>query len=97
MQFMLDNKYLDQTAQKAYVEGVNGCIEHTIVVHEVIQHAKLNKKTVHLSWLDLEDAFGSVQHGLIPYVMTHYNLPKQIIAYITSLYTKLQGKVCTQT
>ena len=40
LQFMLDNKYLDQTAQKAYVEGVNGCIEHTIVVHEVIQHAK---------------------------------------------------------
>ena len=96
LKFMLENKYLDPTAQKAYVDGVNGCMEHVTVVHEIIQHAKLNHKTVHATWFDLMDAFGSVSHDLIPYVMSHYHIPKIIITYITSLYSKLQGQVFTK-
>ena len=49
MQFMLENSYMDKTAQKAYVEGVHGCLEHVIVVQEIIQQAKLHNKTVHIS------------------------------------------------
>ena len=44
MEFMINNKYLDPKAQKVYMDGVNGCVEHITVVHEIIQHAKLNKK-----------------------------------------------------
>ena len=95
MEFMLENNYLDPSAQKAYVEGVNGCVEHVTVVQEVIQHATLTKSTAHLTWLDLEDAFGSVPHVLIPHVLLYYHIPKQIIAYIASLYSKLRGKVYT--
>ena len=95
MNFMVSNKYLDPAAQKAYVEGVNGCVEHTTVVQEVIQHAQLNHKTAHMTWFDLEDAFGSVSHMLIPIVMAYYSLPTQIINYITNIYKKLKGKVVT--
>ena len=63
---------------------------------EAIQHAKLNNKTLHATWLDLKDAFGSVPHVLIPYVMSYYHIPQQIITYITSLYSKLEGKVYTK-
>ena len=94
--FMVANKYLDPAAQKAYIEGINGCVEHVTVVQEVIQHAKHNHKTVHITWFDLEDAFGSVAHMLIPIVMNYYNIPTQITTYITSLYSKLQGKIHTQ-
>ena len=94
--FMVANKYLDPVAQKAYVEGINGCVEHVTVVQEVIQHAKLNHKTVHITWFDLEYAFGSVCHVLIPFVMKHYNIPTQITKYIASLYSKLRGKVTCQ-
>ena len=58
---------MDKTAQKAYVERVLGCVEHVMVVQEIIQQAKLHKKTVHITWLDLEEAFGSVPHEIIPY------------------------------
>ena len=95
MNFMIVNKYLDPSAQKAYVEGVNGCVEHITVVQEVIQHAQLNKKTAHMTWFDLEDAFGSVSHMIIPLVMAYYFLPTQIINYIANIYKKLKGKVCT--
>ena len=93
---MLENKYLDCTAQKAYIDGINGCVEHVTIVQEVIQHARLNSKTLHCTWFDLMDAFGSVPHALIPYVMKHYNFPNHIIKYITSLYSKLEGKVLTK-
>ena len=96
IEFMVKNKYLDLVAQKAYVEGINGCVEHATVVHEIIQHARLNHKTVHITWFDLEDAFGSVSHMLIPFVMKHYNIPTQITRYISNLYSKLRGKVTCQ-
>ena len=91
--FMVANKYLDPLAQKAYIEGINGCVEHVTVVQDIIQHAKLNHKTVRITWFDLEDAFGSVCHMLIPFVMKHYNIPTQITRYISNLYSKLRGKV----
>ena len=31
MDFMVDNKYLDPAAQKAFMDGVNGCVEHVTV------------------------------------------------------------------
>ena len=96
MDFMVSNRYLDPVAQKAYLEGINGCIEHVTVVQEIIQDAKHRKKTVHCTWFDLEDAFGSVSHMLIPLVLSYYNLPTQIINYITNLYSKLKGKVTTE-
>ena len=71
LKFMIENKYLDPTAQKAYIDGVNGCMEHVTIVQEVIQHAKINHKTMHTTWFDLTDAFGGVAHDLIPYVMSH--------------------------
>ena len=64
---MVRNKYLDPIAQKAYIDGINGCVQHITVVQEVIQHAKINHKIVHMTWFDLEDAFGSISHVLIPF------------------------------
>ena len=93
---MVANKYLDPIAQKAYLEGINGCVEHVCVIQEILQNAKFNHKTVHITWFDLEDAFGSVSHMLIPFVTKYYNLPTQIIKYITDLYSKLEGRVKTQ-
>ena len=95
LDYMVANSYLDPTAQKAYLDGVNGCVEHITVVQEVIEHAISNKKTAHMTWFDLEDAFGSLSHDLIPHVFEHYRFPKEIITYITSLYTKLEGTVET--
>ena len=94
--FMIANKYLDPTGQKAYIDGVNGCVEHITMVQEIIDNATNNKKSAHLTWFDLEDAFGSLSHDLISYVFEYYNIPKEIVTYITSLYTKLKGSVETK-
>ena len=46
---MIMNKYLDKSAQKAYIQGIYGCVEHVQVVQELIQHAKAYSKTAHIT------------------------------------------------
>ena len=62
---------------------------------EIINHAKASKKTVHITWFDLEDAFGSVSHDLIPICMSRMHLPQNVQDYIISLYGTLRGKILT--
>ena len=93
IKFMVEKGYLDPVAQKAYIEGINGCVEHVCVVQEIMQHAILNHETVNITWFDLADAFGSISHLLIPFVMNHYNIPTKITSYIFNLCSKLKGKV----
>ena len=61
--FMVKNGYLDPMVKKGFMEHINGCVEHTTVLQEILQHAKHNKKTLHMSSYDLQDAFGSVSHS----------------------------------
>ena len=71
-------------------------IEHNQVLQEIILHARSNKKTLHLTFFDLEDAFGSVQHNLIEHCLKRYKIPSQISDYIINLYKTLNGTVVTK-
>ena len=51
--------------QIAFLPEVNGCIEHSHCLREIISHARQNKQTVHVTFFDLADAFGSVSHELL--------------------------------
>jgi len=95
-EFMLRNNYIDPEIQKAFISKINGTIEHNQVLQEIIRHSKHNKKTAHITFFDLEDAFGSVSHDLISYSLSRYQFPPEIKNYISSLYTKLEGSVVTQ-
>ena len=95
-QFMTKNGYIDEATQKAFLRGVNGCIEHTQVIQEVIQDAKQKKRMVHFSWYDLTDAYGSIPHNLIEHCLKHYNIPESEIKYIMNLYSQLEGRIVTK-
>ena len=49
-----------------------------------------------MSFLDLQNAFGLVAHGLIHDILHHVQLPHKFISYITFGYTHLSGKVKTK-
>ena len=94
--FMTKNGYIDEATQKAFIKGVNGCIEHMQVLQEVINDAKQKKRTVHFSWYDLSDAYGSIPHNLIEHCLKHYHIPQREINYIMDLYAKLEGRIVTK-
>jgi hypothetical protein len=93
--YIKDNKLLDVELQKAFLKHINGTLDHTFVVSEIMRHARLSQKTVHLTWFDLKDAFGSVPHDLICHTLRRNNFPDEIVAYISNLYGSLQGEVVT--
>ena len=63
--YLIKNNLVDPKMQKAFLPGINGCIEHNLAMDEVVKSARKNKRTAHITFFDLEDAFGSVPHSLI--------------------------------
>ena len=66
------------------------------MLQEIIQDAKTRKKTVHISWYNLTDAFGSVIHKLIEHCLKHYYVSEAEIMLIMNLYSKLKGRIVTK-
>ena len=95
--YLTSNNYLDSTLQKAFLPGINGCIEHNYVLDEIIQNAKTKKRTTHITFFDLEDAFGSVPHPLILHSLRRFHFPAVIQFYINNLYTNQSSRVFTKT
>ena len=81
---------------KCILRGINGVVEHNQVFQELIRHAKANKRTIHATFFDLEDAFGSVQHNLISHSLNRFDIPENISNYVLNLYSNLQQGVVFQ-
>ena len=81
--------------QKAFLPGINGCIEHNATLEEIIMDAKHRKLTCHMTFFDLEDAFGSVPHSLIHETLSRNFLPHNILQYFKSCYGNSQSVVQT--
>ena len=54
---------------------------------EIVKNAKSNKKTCHITFFDLEDAFGSVPHSLIDFSLERNFVPPVIRKYLHNLYS----------
>ena len=93
--YLVKTGLIDSSTQKAFISGFSGCLDHNIIMQEIISHCKSNRKTVHVTFFDLEDAFGSVSHDLIPLALDRMHIPGNIKLYIISLYGHLRGRVRT--
>ncbi|KAL6487621.1 hypothetical protein MHYP_G00042470 [Metynnis hypsauchen] len=73
--FLNDNSYIDTNCQKAGLPGFPGCIEHASMIWEQIQCAKREKSDLHVVWLDMANAYGSVTHKLVEFVLEFFHIP----------------------
>ena len=94
--FVMDNEIVDASLQKGFLTGINGTVEHIFAVSAIVQNALQNGLPFAMTFLDLQNAFGSISHHLILDVLVHCRLPEQITAYITDLYSKLMAYVKTK-
>ena len=81
--------------QKAFLLGINGCIEHNAAMEEVIKDVRSKKRTAHITFFDLEDAYGSVPGSLIQETLRRNHLPPNILSYFSSCYSNCQAVVDT--
>ncbi|KAJ8364767.1 hypothetical protein SKAU_G00135980 [Synaphobranchus kaupii] len=56
----------------------------------MIQKAKHEKKDLHVIWLDLANAYGSIPHQLISYAMEFFHMPSCIKSLVASYFKDLQ-------
>ena len=51
--------------------------------------AQRNQRNIHVCWLDIANAYGSVRHNLIVQALHLYHLPAHSIRTVSSLYSDL--------
>ncbi len=88
--YLLANKYIDTSCQKAGVPGFPGSMKHSAVILDQNQTAKHNKSDLHVVWLDLANAYGSVPHQLIRFALNFFYIPPCIQSLITNYFDSLQ-------
>ena len=84
---------MDSETQKAFLKGINGCVEHNIVMNELLADVRKKRRTMHVTFFDLADAFGSIEHELIHHTMKRNGIPPAICNYVKTLYDRLNGSV----
>jgi hypothetical protein len=93
--FMIRNKFLDLSVQKAFAPGISGCIEHNQMLWEAFKKAFHNRLAICVSWLDLRNAYGSVRHNLIQFALAYYHFPPLVTNLIFAYYDALVAMVST--
>ena len=94
--FLMGNYYINISVQKARKPGFPGCLEHSQMIWNLILSAKRDKTELHVIWLDLANAYGSVPHHLIQMALDFFNFPSKvgeiIMKYFNSTFMKFTIK-----
>ncbi|RXN29065.1 hypothetical protein ROHU_018794 [Labeo rohita] len=88
--YLLENSYVDTNCQKAGVPGFPGCVEHSTMIWDQIQKAKREKTDLHVIWLDLANAYGSVPHQLVNYATEFFHMPTCVKNLVAQYFSNLQ-------
>jgi len=94
--FALQNRYINTSVQKAGIPGFPGCLEHATMIWSAIQEAKKEKKDLHVIWLDLANAYGSVPHKLIEKAMVFFHVPESVQTVIMKYYSQFRMRFTTK-
>ncbi len=88
--YLEKNHFIDTTVQKAGIPGFSGCLEHTNMIWNQIQAAKKDGRDLHVVFLDLANAFGSVPHNLLWIAFHYFSVPEAITRLVKSYFQDLQ-------
>ncbi|KAJ8278107.1 hypothetical protein GJAV_G00083890 [Gymnothorax javanicus] len=94
--YLLANNYIDTSCQKAGVPGFPGCVEHSAMIWEQIQTAKQGKADLHVVWLDLTNAYGSVPLQLIHFALDFFHIPSCIQSLVAGYFDNFHICYTTQ-
>jgi len=85
------NNYIDTNIQKGGIRGLKyGLAEQIIKVRESIKDANTNKKKLFVLFLDVSNAFGSLNRKRLTEILKKYYVDENIINYINKYYDELE-------
>ena len=94
--YLTRNGFIDTSVQKGGMPGMPGCLEHAAMIWEAIQRAKKEKLNLHVIWLDLANAYGSVPHQVIWLALNMYHVPDPMIQLLQNYFEDFQMRFTTK-
>ena len=90
--FLLQNKYISTSVQRAGIPRFPGCLEHAQMIWNSWMTAKYAKKKLHNLWLDLANAYGSVPLNCIQFALKFFHIPEKVadilMQYFGNVFTR---------
>lgn len=94
---MVRNNYIDTTIQKGGISGIKlGMFEQIIKLKSIIKNANKNKNPLCLTYIDITDAFPSLNIQKLSQVLEKYHFPENLVKYIKRYYEDLTYYVSTR-
>lgn len=85
--YMIKNNYIDTTMQKGGVSGIkNNMFEQIIKLKNIIKNANIHKKELCVMFVDISDAFPSLNIEKLLMILKEYGIPQNLIDYIQAYY-----------
>lgn len=86
--YFIENSYLDTAMQKGGIHGIkHGVLEQIIKMKSIIKYANKTKKSLSATFIDVSDAFPSLNIDKLTRVLAKYKVPNNISTYIRKYYT----------
>ena len=95
LNYMVANGYLDTNIHKAFIKNVPGCLEQYRKLLAAVTEAFKRHKSIAVCWLDLANAYGSINHGLIKFTLQHFYATPRFQNTVAQLYNNLNVVVST--
>ena len=81
--------------QKEFTPGLSCTFEHIANMSDIINDASRRQRSVTITLIDLQNAFGEVHHNLIESVLKYHHIPDDVISITSSLYTDFHTTILT--
>ena len=72
--FLKINGFVENKIEKDFTHKVSGTLEHTAIMGNVRNKARMKQRSLVITLLDLENAFGEVHRNLISFILA-FSLP----------------------
>ena len=74
-------------AQKGYL-AFDGCAEHNFLLRSMLTDSRRRRRNLVLTWLDIREAFPSVSHHLMLFLMERLGLLGSILLVVQDIYSQ---------
>ena len=93
--FLRQNNLIESHIQKGLVHNISGTFEHTAHLAYVINNARVKQRSLHVTLLDLKNAFGEVNHNLLDCVFEYHHIPIKVRTLVRDLYTDFSTAIAS--
>ena len=89
--YLINNRYIESHYQNGFVPVMSGTFGHIAEMSHIINHSRKHQRSVTITLIDINNAFGEVHHSLIQSVLRYHYIPGEIscivkICMVTFLY-----------